>query len=69
MGHFLNMNAPVRGKWTYEEVTEILTIDVTSEFMGQRSHQVLQIRTTGRERGQLHGRDLMGNVWGVQRLS
>jgi hypothetical protein len=69
MGHFLNLEAPVRGKWTYEEVTEILTIDVTSEFMGQTNHQVVQIRTTGKERRQLQGRDLMGNIWGVRRLS
>lgn len=69
MGHLLNMNAPVRGRWTYEETTEILTIDVISEFMGQTRHDVVQIRTTGKERGQLQGRDLMGNIWSVRRLS
>ncbi len=63
-----NMNAPVRGEWRYEEVTEILTIEATSEFMGQTSHQVVQIRTNGRDRGRLHGQDLMGNAWAVQRL-
>lgn len=69
MGHLLNVNAPVRGNWTYEEVTEILTIDVTSEFMGQTRHEVVQIRTTGKEHGQLQGRDLLGNIWHVRRLS
>ena len=68
-GHLLNIRAPLRGSWTYEEVTEILTMDVASEFMGQTRREVLQIRTTGKERGELEGRDQIGNVWRIRRLS
>ena len=69
MSRMLNMNPPVRGKWTYDGVTEILQIDITHEFAGQAKHEVVQIRTTGKESGQLRGHDLMGNVWIAQRLA
>ena len=69
MGHLADMNAPVRGSWSYEEGTGFLKIDVTSQLMGQTRREVLQFRAKGKERGELEGHDLMGNVWTVRRIS
>ena len=68
-GHLLNMKIPLHGRWSYEDVTQILTLDITAVGFGTSKQEVIQITTTGRERQALRGQDLAGRPWIVQRLS
>lgn len=67
-GHLLDMKIPLRGNWSYEDVTRVLTLDITADGFGTSNHEVIKITTTGRERQALHGQDLAGRPWTVQRV-
>lgn len=68
-GQLLDMKIPLRGRWSYEDGTRTLTLDITAEGLGTSKQEVIKITTTGRERHALHGQDLAGRPWVVQRLS
>jgi hypothetical protein len=69
LGHLLNMKIPLRGRWSYEDRARVLTLDITADGFGTSNQEVITITTTGRERQALHGQDLAGRPWVVQRLS
>ena len=68
-GHLLNMKIPLHGQWSYEDMTRILTLDITASGFGTTNHEVISIVTTGQERQALQGRDLAGRPWLVERLT
>ena len=45
----LNLKLQIDGTWSYEEGTQILTMDTTAYGFGQSQHETISIRTTGRE--------------------
>ena len=53
----LNLRASVSGTWEYEEHTEILTLDIAAHGLGQEFREKVQVKTTGREVGEIQGRD------------
>jgi hypothetical protein len=68
IGDLLNMNIPIQGTWTYEEGTQILTIEVIARGFGQQHHDVVKIKTTGHENS-IQGEDLAGRTYTLHRKS
>jgi hypothetical protein len=64
----LNVRYSVSGTWEYEEHTEILTLDLTAHGLGQDAQEKVQIRTTGREVGEIQGKDLSGRTYAIRRF-
>lgn len=46
----------------------MLTLTVTASGFGQQNTDVVRIRTTGRERGEIQGQDLAGRTWTLRRV-
>lgn len=66
-GNIMNMRFPIAGSWSYEQGTQLLTLNITAYGFGQQNTDVVRIRTTGKEQGAIQGQDLTGRVWTVQR--
>jgi hypothetical protein len=64
----LNLRASVSGTWEYEEHTEILTLDIAAHGLGQDFREKVQVRTTGREVGEIQGKDFSGRTYAIRRL-
>lgn len=64
----LNLRPSVSGTWEYEEHTEILTLDLAAHGLGQEFREKVQVRTTGREVGEIQGNDLSGRTYAIRRL-
>ncbi len=69
MGHFLNIEFPISGTWTYEQGNKLLTLTVTASGFGQTTTDIVKIITTGRERGEIQGQDIGGRTWTIRRPS
>jgi hypothetical protein len=69
MGGLLTMRIPVHGSWSYDQGTQVLTLELSASGFGQQTHDTVKIRTTGREKQAISGQDLGGRMWTLQRLS
>lgn len=65
----LNMQSSISGTWKYEEHTEILTLNLIAHGLGKEFHETIQIRTTGRELGEIRGRDFAGRDYVIKRVT
>jgi len=64
----LDLRFDVSGTWEYEELTEILTLDTAAHGFGQEFREKVQVRITGREVGEIQGRDFSGRTYVIRRL-
>jgi len=64
----LNLRPSVSGTWEYEEHTEILTLEIFAHGLGQDVRERVQIRATGREVGEIQGKDFSGRTYVIRRL-
>jgi hypothetical protein len=64
----LNLRFSISGTWGYEEHTEILMLDMVAHGFGQEFREKVQVRTTGREVGEIQGQDFSGRTWKIRRL-
>lgn len=64
----LNLRPGVSGTWEYEESTEILTLDIAAHGLGQDFREKVEVRTTGREIGEIQGKDFSGRTYAIRRL-
>lgn len=69
MGGILSTRIPAHGSWSYDQRSQILTLNVTATGIGPKNTEILRIRTTGRERGAIQGQDLAGREWTFQRVN
>lgn len=69
MSGVLSMRVPVHGRWTYDEGSELLTIEMTTGVvMGQTHSDTIRIHTTGRDGADITGQDLAGRTWKLHRV-
>ena len=68
MRRLLERQIPVYGKWSYDQVTQALTLNTTASILGQEQHDTVRILATGREEGAISGEDLGGRFWKLQRV-
>ncbi len=64
-----SMLMPLRGDWAYDGGAQTLTLDIIASYLGQQTQETVQVRTTGREKGVIHGKDFAGCTWTLQRIS
>ena len=64
----LNVRSNITGTWEYEEHTEILTLDFAAHGLGQEFRETVQVRMTGREVGEIQGKDFSGRAYAIRRL-
>lgn len=69
MAGLLNMQSSISGTWEYEEHTEILTLNLIAHGLGRSVQETIQIRTTGREQGEISGQDFAGRSYVIKRLT
>jgi hypothetical protein len=69
LDHLLNLKGRLRGQWTYDDVAQTLTLDITAELLGQSQREVIRISTTEKDHRALQGLDEVGRPWVVQRIS
>lgn len=63
-----SMHIPVHGNWSYDDGTQMLTLETVASGFGQTQRDVVGIHTTGREQGTISGTDRGGRVWMLQRV-
>ncbi|MGA8863301.1 MAG: hypothetical protein WBM09_03075 [Gallionella sp.] len=68
MTGLLTMRIPVHGSWSYDQGTQLLTLELSASGFGQQTHDTVMIRTTGHENQALSGQDLQGRVWTIKRM-
>lgn len=68
MSGLLSMRIPVHGTWSYERGSQILTIEMTAEALGQQQQDTIRIRATGHEKGAITGEDFGGRTWTLRRI-
>jgi len=61
------MSFPLQGSWTYQ--AGVLELRLTTEALGQRNTETVQIVANGTEPGDLEGHDLKGLTWRLKRVS
>jgi TIR domain len=69
MEALLRTRSSVTGDWSYEEGTEMLTVNLVAHGMGQDFSETIQIRMTGHESGEIRGQDFSGRSYSIKRLS
>ena len=67
VGPMANMTFPLHGSWTYQ--AEVLELRLTTEALGQRNTETIQIVAKGTEWDVLEGHDLKGLTWRLKRVS
>jgi hypothetical protein len=67
VGAMANMTFPLHGSWTYQ--AEVLELRLTTEALGQRNTETIQIVADGTERDDFEGHDLKGLTWRLKRVS
>jgi hypothetical protein len=67
VGPMANMNFPLDGFWTYQ--AGVLELHLTTEALGQRNTESIQIVANGTEGDVFKGRDLKGLTWTLKRVS
>jgi hypothetical protein len=69
MGDLLSMRIPFHGSWTYNQGSQTLTIETSTEIVfGQKQNDTIRIHATGREKGSITGQDLAGRTWKLWRV-
>lgn len=69
MAHLLNIQFPLRGKWSYRDRSQMLTLDFTAEGLGMSKREIIHVATAGRERHPVEGEDETGRTWIIERLA
>ena len=67
VGAMANMTFPLHGSWTYQ--AEVPELCLTTEALGQRNTETIQIVAKGTEWDYLEGHDLKGLTWRLKRVS
>jgi hypothetical protein len=67
VGTMANMTFPLHGSWTYQ--AGVLELRLTTEALGQRSTETVQVVTRGAGGDELEGHDLKGLTWRLKRVS
>jgi hypothetical protein len=67
VSQILSMKIPITGTWSYKDRENILEFNITATFMNQISNEVVNIYTSGKERGWLQGQTLGGLPWRLRR--
>ena len=60
---------PVSGTWSYNHGTQTLTLTMAASGQGQVNSEIVNIKTTGKERGAIQGQDYGGRTWILQRTN
>ena len=63
----MEMDVPIHGSWSYDQVTKVLTLETSTSILGQKQDDTVKIKTTGREKA-IVGEDLGGRSWKLQRV-
>ena len=69
MHGLLKTRIPIHGNWYYDDRTQMLTLETVSSGFGQTQQDTVRIHATGREKGQISGKDLGGRIWVLQKAS
>ena len=68
MGGLLSVRYPLHGSWSYDEVTKLLTIDMTAAGFGREERDTITVQATGHEGGAISGHDFAGRQWTLRRV-
>ena len=69
MGGLLTMCVPFHGSWSYDQGTQVLTLETSVSAFGPQQRETIKIRTTGREEGAISGQDIAGRTWTLWRVA
>lgn len=68
MTGLLTMRISVHGRWSYDQGTGVLTLELFASGFGQQTHDTIMVRTTGEESQAIRGEDLAGRTWTLKRV-